>query len=684
MATPIKFNKKSARATAKTATTDNSVYFTTDSHGIYVNGDSYSSEGHIYDFDKDSLAEGSQQTAYISDTRAITVATNTASGARSHAEGIGSTASATSAHTEGQKCTASGAYSTAIGQKTTASASGAHAEGNNTVAKSSYAHAEGNGTTASGNQSHAEGIGTIASGKQSHAEGTSTIASMIGAHAEGCNTRASGNYSHAEGNNTNASGINSHTEGNSTNASNINSHAEGLNSIAIGKHSHAENQSTTASGNSSHAEGYHTVASGDDAHAEGCKTTAVGNYSHAEGIGGWAAQGAHVEGIGVKFACSTEPLTIYYNDADGSVTSATIDPRAAFVDDDGTNYDAANNRFWIYDNSECGEDIPNKMMICPDGNPLSTSSIIYDNGYSIYFINNGDSWIGNADPSLGTYVHLVEIDNDVPDLSYDSSVIYSHAASGEGSHAEGYNTTASGSYSHAEGYYTTASGLCSHAEGDSTTASGKYSHAEGLSTASGSYSHAEGLSTAFGSYSHAEGIFTTASGNYSHAEGNGTQAIGVGSHAGGLGTVAASAYQTAIGKYNVQDTSNTYAMIIGGGTSTSARKNIFTVDWTGNTTVGTGAGFYETSDARKKNVKSELDIDRCYEFMNKCSSIVFDWKDDPEHQNQIGMIAQEVQEFFPEVVNTDDKGYLSLDYAKLTVICLRILKDLSDKINKKL
>ena len=96
-----------------------------------------------------------------------------------------------------------------------------------------------------------------------------------------------------------------------------------------------------------------------------------------------------------------------------------------------------------------------------------------------------------------------------------------NVASGQFSHAEGYNTKASGSYSHAEGWSTKASGQYSHAEGCNTKASNFESHAEGyLTTASGRDSHAEGyLTTASGNYSHAEGVQTTAL-NSQHAQGH--------------------------------------------------------------------------------------------------------------------------------------------------------------------
>lgn len=156
-------------------------------------------------------------------------------------------------------------------------------------------------------------------------------------------------------------------------------------------------------------------------------------------------------------------------------------------------------------------------------------------------------------------------------------------ASGNESHAEGSDTTANSDYSHAEGRHTVASAIAAHAEGYNTTASSRYAHAEGYNTtASGDYSHAEGESTtASDGSAHAEGYNTTASESYSHAEGTQTKASNYAAHAEGIGTIAASRYQHVQGQYNVEDTANTYAHIVGGGTST-VRKNIHTVDWNGN------------------------------------------------------------------------------------------------------
>ena len=208
--------------------------------------------------------------------------------------------------------------------------------------------------------------------------------------------------------------------------------------------------------------------------------------------------------------------------------------------------------------------------------------------------------VGKVDTTEGASAHG-EIFNDYTHNAATGG--FSHAegnsttASGANSHAEGSDTTASSNCAHAEGFSTTASKYYSHAEGSNTTASGTSSHAEGSgTTASGYYSHAEGSTTnATADTAHAEGYNTTASGYASHAEGSSTTATAGSSHAEGSGTKASSANQHVQGKFNVEDTANKYAMIIGNGYATFnnethrtdiIRSNAFTVDWNGNIQCG--------------------------------------------------------------------------------------------------
>lgn len=165
--------------------------------------------------------------------------------------------------------------------------------------------------------------------------------------------------------------------------------------------------------------------------------------------------------------------------------------------------------------------------------------------------------------------------------------------------AIGEDVKAQGRYAYAEGKDSEARAEATHAEGYGTYATGRYSHAEGSHTgASGEAAHAEGeYSAAAGEASHAEGHHTVASGGDSHAEGSYSTASGGCSHAQNAYTIAASDNQTALGKYNVEDSSGDYAVIVGNGagTSSSQRSNALTTDWDG--IVGAqNVGMYGTCD----------------------------------------------------------------------------------------
>ena len=126
-------------------------------------------------------------------------------------------------------------------------------------------------------------------------------------------------------------------------------------------------------------------------------------------------------------------------------------------------------------------------------------------------------------------------------------------------------------------------------------------------------------------------------------------------------------------------TSHTHSYLpLSGGTLT----NSLTIS-TGNITVSNGSvtakgGFFDTSDARLKNIKNEIDLDKCLEVMEKCQTILYTLKDDD--REQVGIIAQEIEQYFPEVVLTDEEGYKSVDYSRLTVLCMRVLRYVLDEI----
>ena len=135
--------------------------------------------------------------------------------------------------------------------------------------------------------------------------------------------------------------------------------------------------------------------------------------------------------------------------------------------------------------------------------------------------------------------------------------------------------------------YTNTIGGYSFTLGEGCSAKGLYSFAKGY------------LAKAEYDYSHADGYDAHAGNKYAHAEGESVYATGQWSHARGCGTSAASAYQSAMGKYNASDISDTYAVIIGDGTDTNSRHNLFTVAWSGitdiwKTATGSDCGYRAT------------------------------------------------------------------------------------------
>lgn len=102
----------------------------------------------------------------------------------------------------------------------------------------------------------------------------------------------------------------------------------------------------------------------------------------------------------------------------------------------------------------------------------------------------------------------------------------------------------------------------------------------------------------------------------------------------------------------------------------------------GDTMTGalSATAFYETSDIRKKEIKSDLSLDKCYDLIDKCQTVIYSLKG--QTKEQVGMIAQEIEEFFPEVVATDEEGFKSLAYDRLVVICFKVLKDVIKRLEK--
>ena len=102
------------------------------------------------------------------------------------------------------------------------------------------------------------------------------------------------------------------------------------------------------------------------------------------------------------------------------------------------------------------------------------------------------------------------------------------------------------------------------------------------------------------------------------------------------------------------------------------------IDVTGN--INVGGGVFETSDETLKDFQDSIQVN--FEQLKEIPKAYFTFKDDKTGETKIGTSAQKVKEFYPELVSEDENGILSVDYAKLSIIALKAVDELDDRISK--
>lgn len=317
----------------------------------------------------------------------------------------------------------------------------------------------------------------------------------------------------------------------------------------------------------------------------------------------------------------------------------------------------------------------------------------------------------------------------------------STVASGFISVAMGNSTTASGDQATAMGYLTAAEAYSSTAMGFSTSAQGSYSTAMGNDTwAYGNSATALGNSTtAFGANSLAAGNTSAAEGLNSVALGSSVYAKGDNSFATGIGLRSLGFAGTTIGMYNhpvlafpqTVVNSGTPLFIVGNGDGDVARSNAMIILKSGNTGIGTnapeanlhirhasGGGLMleNSSDNNKwriysasgdnnltfyNNANAEVaDIDDVTGAFNAVSdqrlkkniapmeavmplvmklkpvNYQLNWQKSGEPQ-QIGLLAQEAYQLFPELVSYNkEKDLYKMNYAGFSTVALKAIQEL--------
>ena len=86
---------------------------------------------------------------------------------------------------------------------------------------------------------------------------------------------------------------------------------------------------------------------------------------------------------------------------------------------------------------------------------------------------------------------------------------------------------------------------------------------------------------------------------------------------------------------------------------------------------------------RLKDVKGG--VENALEKVLQLNGVMFSWiAKEGIHENKgydMGIIAQEVEKFFPEIVVTRENGFKAVKYEKLVAVLIEAIKDLNTKID---
>jgi hypothetical protein len=132
----------------------------------------------------------------------------------------------------------------------------------------------------------------------------------------------------------------------------------------------------------------------------------------------------------------------------------------------------------------------------------------------------------------------------------------------------------------------------------------------------------------------------------------------------------------------------TLSSTTGGGTSANVQFGSLGIGTTASGTSGeiraTGdiTAFFSSDIRLKENIQP---IQNALEKIESISGNTYDWKDgyDEIHShkgNDVGVIAQEIEEILPQIVTNRDNGFKAVQYEKIIPLLIEAIKELSNKV----
>ena len=90
------------------------------------------------------------------------------------------------------------------------------------------------------------------------------------------------------------------------------------------------------------------------------------------------------------------------------------------------------------------------------------------------------------------------------------------------------------------------------------------------------------------------------------------------------------------------------------------------------------------SSKEYERLKDEIEvIPDALNKVNAIDGVTFIWNDKSDKEgNDVGVLAQQVEEVLPEVVVTRDNGYKAVKYEKVIPLLVQAIKELTEKVNR--
>jgi hypothetical protein len=563
------------------------------------------------------------------------------------------------------------------------------------------------------------GFYSVAVGKNNKAKGWASFAT-------GLDNLAAGDFSTTMGRLNNASGTSSVALGQSTIASGPFSIATGASTKAANWYSTASGFLTTANGHTSTAIGNTTIANGANSFAAGLNTTSDGLAATAIGITVTSkSYGGFVAGLFNDISDNPDPTNPQPGDRIFQIGNGF-----------GTGTSRSNAMTVLHaGNIGMGTLTPLVKLHVAEGSILFSSAgdaPVSPGNVPISGEGRRMMWFADKAAFRAGYV----IGNNWDQLSvgyYSVALGFNTKAVGTASVAMGSHATANGVYSISFGAASNAGGASSIALGEGTVASADYATAIG----SGTIASGRGA-TSMGIYTTASGQYSTASGYYTTAKAHGSVSIGqFNNNSDNPSTFIPQTgdriFQLGNGD-NDGTRSNAITVLRNGNTGIGMVDPAFRLDvgarmriratpglsaglWLNNdanTTspafVGmrtdTEVGFYGqtgtfgwrfyvntiTGDAWLQGILTQASDSRLKKnispLQNSLKKILllngyhYNWKDEnADNKLQTGLLAQEVQKLFPELVAENKEGFLSVNYSGLIPVMLESIKEQQKQID---